>query len=116
MRKLLLATALIGLVASPALAQTVADTLKAVTTKGVVIKGNAQGMDLEMDITYKADGTYTSNIMGMPFEGSWKIDGDKLCTKSELGESCTTYPAGKKSGDEFEVDHALLGKAKVKIK
>jgi hypothetical protein len=48
--------------------------------------------------------------------GTWRIDGDKLCTTTpEAGETCSTYPADKKSGDTFEVSNEQ-GSAKVHIK
>jgi hypothetical protein len=47
-------------------------------------------------MTYKADGTYTASVMGQEAGGgTYTLDGDKLCTKSQLGEGCIVYPAGK---------------------
>jgi hypothetical protein len=113
MRKFVTLCALAAAFAAPAFA----DTLQEVTTKGIVMKASIQGMELELKITYKADGTYNTDAMGQQISGKWRIDGDKLCTVSQMSpdEACTVYPAGKKSGDEFEVTHPLFGAAKVKI-
>lgn len=102
--------------AGPALAQEMS-TLQYVTTKGTVIKANMQGTDLELPMTYKADGTYTTSAMGQTVAGKWRIDGDKLCTVSDMNptESCVAYPAGKKPGDEFKVTNPNLGELTVKI-
>jgi hypothetical protein len=102
---------------APALAQTAAnDTLKNVVAKGTVIKANVQGQALDLAMTYKADGTYTASAMGQEVGGgTYTLDGDKLCTKSQLGEGCTVYPAGKMPGDEFKITSPTLGEATVKI-
>ncbi len=49
--------------------------------------------------------------------GTWKIDGDKLCTTSAptRRESCVVYPKDKKSGDSFDVT-SPAGSATIKIK
>jgi len=106
---ILIATAAITL-AAPALAQT-QSTLQVLTTKGIVM--TAGGM--EIDVTYKPDGTFTA--MDDQVTGKWRIDGDKLCTSSNFSpaEECVAYPAGKKSGDSFEVTGAQ-GTATIKIK
>ena len=46
-----------------------------------------------------------------------RIDGEKLCTTSNFNpaEECTVYPAGKKSGDSFEMTGAQ-GTATITIK
>ena len=46
-----------------------------------------------------------------------RIDGEKLCTTSNMSpaEECSVYPAGKKSGDSFDVTGAQ-GTATIKIK
>lgn len=107
-RVLAVAAAAVAL-AAPAFAQTT--TLQEVTTKGIVL--SVQGMDI--DVTYKPDGTFTA--MDDQVTGKWRIDGEKLCTSSnfEPTESCAVYPAGKKSGDSFEVTGAA-GTATIKIK
>jgi len=114
MRMFVLATAAMAL-AGPALAQG-KTTLDHVTTKGVVVKADMQGQAVALAMTYKPDGTYTAAVDGQELGGgTWKIDGDKLCTVSQLGESCTAYPAGKNPGDEFKTTHATLGEITVKI-
>ncbi len=77
-----------------------ADTYKAVIEHGVVIVTP----DIEIDVTFAPDGKFTA-MKGLS-SGTWKIVGDKMCsTPSEtLIESCAVYPAGKKSGDTFELD------------
>jgi hypothetical protein len=114
MKKLLIAVAAVALTA-PAFAQD-KSTLENVTTKGTVVKAEMQGQAMALAMTYKTDGTYTATVDGQELGGgTWKIDGDKLCTASQLGESCTVYPAGKGPGDEFKATHATLGEITVKI-
>ncbi|MEY2758322.1 MAG: hypothetical protein RIR33_2100 [Pseudomonadota bacterium] len=108
MRTLTLALAA-ALFAAPALAQT-PDTLKEATTKG--IKVDAQGFVFEVNFT--PDGKFTA--MDGQLSGTWRIDGDKLCSATEATpEDCALYPKGKKSGDSFEVTGAA-GKAMITIK
>jgi hypothetical protein len=56
-----------------------------------------------IDVTYTADGKFTA--ANGQVTGTWRIDGDKLCTTSNVRpqEACAVYPHGKKSGDSFEV-------------
>ncbi|MDP3739667.1 MAG: hypothetical protein Q8R02_19920 [Hyphomonadaceae bacterium] len=89
------------LLASPAAAQTAnADTYKAVIAHGVIIVAP----EMEIDVSFTPDGKFTA-FKGMS-TGVWRIDGDKLCStpNETLIESCSAYPAGKKSGDTFEVE------------
>jgi len=88
-----------------------ADTLQEVTTKGIVL--SVQGMDI--DVKYTPDGKFTA--MDGQVTGEWRIDGPKLCTKSnfEPAEQCVEYPKDKKSGDSFEVT-GPQGPATIKIK
>jgi hypothetical protein len=88
-----------------------ADTLQEVTTKGIVL--SVQGM--EIDVTYTPDGKFTA--LDGQVTGEWRIEGDKLCTKSnfEPTEQCVAYPKGKVSGDSFEVT-GPQGTATIKIK
>lgn len=95
---------------APALAQQ-RTTLQEVTTKGIIMDtGGGQ-----IDVTYKPDGSFTG--AGGEVTGKWRIDGDRLCTTSNFQpkETCTVYPAGKKSGDTFDVA-GTLGTAKITIK
>ena len=114
-RTLIIGAAVLAL-AAPAFAQE-ATTLQNVTAKGTVIKAEMQGQALELAASYKPDGTYTMNVMGQSMNGKYRIDGDKLCTVSDMNptESCLAYPAGKKPGDEFKVQHPMLGEMTVKI-
>jgi hypothetical protein len=107
MRKIIIGAALLAFAATPALA----DTLKEVTTRGVIL--SVQGMDIDVD--YTPDGKFTA--MSGQVTGTWRIDGDKLCIVSSFQpeESCLAYPADKKSGDSFELTSAQ-GTATVKIK
>ena len=107
MRKTLIAALALALFAGPAFA----DTLQEVTTRGIVL--TAGGMDI--DVTYTPDGKFTA--MDGQVTGTWRIDGAKLCTTSNFQpeESCTEYPAGKKSGDSFEVT-SPQGAATIRIK
>jgi hypothetical protein len=72
MLRRLIAVAAILAFAAPA----AADTLQEVTTKGIVL--SVQGMDI--DVKYTPDGKFTA--MDGQVTGEWRIDGDKLCTKS----------------------------------
>jgi hypothetical protein len=109
MRKIL-ALITLAAFAAPAFAQT-ADTLTEITTKG--IKMSAQGFELE--VAYNSDGTFTA--MEGQVTGKWRIEGDKLCTQSNFDaeEECVLYPAGKKSGDSFDVT-GKAGTATITIK
>jgi hypothetical protein len=106
MRKLLIGVVLLAF-AAPAFA----DTLKEVTTKG--IKFSAGGFEAE--VTYTPDGKFTAAEGQVT--GTWRIDGDKLCTTSNLApdEECVAYPKDKKSGDTFDVTGAG-GTATITIK
>lgn len=108
--KRLIACAVAVAFAAPAFAQQ-PTTLQEVTTKGIVLQ--VQGMDI--DVTYKPDGSFTA--MDGQVTGKWRIDGEKLCTTSNFApdEECAVYPAGKKSGDSFDVTGAQ-GTATIKIK
>ena len=88
-----------------------ADTIDEVTTKGIIL--NVQGM--EIDVKYTPDGKFTA--MDGQVTGEWRIDGDKLCTKSnfEPEEQCIAYPKDKKSGDSFDLT-GPQGTATIKIK
>ena len=115
-KAILVAAAALAL-AAPALAQD-KTTLEYVTSKGTVIHANMQGQELELPMTYKADGTYVTSAMGQEVTGKWRVDGDKLCTISAMGggnENCIAYPAGKKPGDEFKVTNPMLGEVTIKI-
>ena len=114
MKHLMIALAA-GLIAFPALAQTPApkpanDTIKAMIEKGVTMSV----MGFEGEIKYTADGNW-SGFDGQA-SGAYTVDGDKMCTSSDQGEGCATYPAGKKSGDKFTVTFEGLGDVEITIK
>jgi hypothetical protein len=97
---LLSSLAVVVLSAAPAMGQAAnADTYNAVIARGVVIVAP----EMEIDVTFTPDGKFTA-FRGMS-TGVWRIDGDKLCSTANetLIETCAVYPAGKKSGDTFEV-------------
>ncbi len=108
MRKLLVSGLLAaGLIAAPA----AAGTLEAVVKHGIVLV--IQGMEIE--VAYTPDGKFTA--MDGQVTGTWKIDGDKMCTSSNVdpNETCVAYPAGKGPGDEFELT-SDQGTATIRIK
>jgi hypothetical protein len=108
--KKLFAIAILAAFAAPAFAQG-ATTLEEVTTKGITLSAGG----FEVDVTYKADNTFSA--MDGQVTGKWRIDGEKLCTTSNFAptEECVAYPAGKKSGDSFEVQGGQ-GPATITIK
>ena len=119
MRTCIIGAALAAL-CSPAFAQTAADTLKEVIAKGQIMTGTVQGNTMTFATTFSPDGAYTTklDLADRAMSGKWRIDGDKLCTRGLADsdpEDCTVYPAGKKSGDTFDVEHPRLGPAKVTI-
>jgi len=105
--RLLIAVAACAAFALPA----AADTIDEVVKNGMIL--TIQGMDI--DVTYTADGKFTA--MDGQVTGTWKKDGDKMCTTSNFQpeESCAVYPKDKKSGDTFELT-SPEGAATIKIK
>jgi hypothetical protein len=95
-------------VAQPAPAN--ADTYRAIVEHGLVIVTP----DIEIDVTFMPDGKFTA--LGGMAKGTWKIVGDKMCSTDEatMIETCAVYPAGKKSGDTFELD-TPTGRVPVRI-
>jgi hypothetical protein len=108
MRKLIIAAAALGLgvFATPALA----GTLQEITTHGMVVTI----ADMSFDLNFTPDGKFTDSTGQLT--GTWKIDGAKMCTSSNLdpNETCAEYPADKKSGDTFDLDIPAAG-ASIKI-
>ena len=111
--KRIIAISIVALIAAPAFGQTT--TVQEVTTRGMVM--DAGGM--KFDVAYKPDGSLAGTMDGadVGLTGTWRIDGEKLCTTSNFNpvEECAVYPAGKKSGDSFEVTGSQ-GTAMVTIK
>ncbi len=93
--------------ATPALA----DTLTEITTHGIILMIS----DMEIPVTYTPDGKFTA--MDGQVTGSWHIDGDKLCTLSNVDptDRCVVYPKDKKSGDTFTLD-TPQGPVQIKIR
>ena len=107
MRRLMIIAAALAGLATPALA----GTLEEVTTHGIVITVQ----DMQIDVTYTPDGKFTA--LGGQITGTWRIDGDKLCTSSNVdpNETCVAYPKDKKSGDTFLLE-TPNGGVQVKIR
>ena len=107
MKTLLIASLAALALAAPA----AAGTLEEVVKHGIVL--TIEGM--EIDVAYTPDGKFTA--MDGQVTGTWKIDGDKMCTSSNFDptESCVAYPKDKKSGDTFELT-SPQGTATIKIK
>jgi len=107
MRRLMIATAALAVMAAPALAS----TLTEVTTHGIILKIG----DMDIPVTYTPDGKLS--VMDGQVTGTWRIDGDKLCTSTtaEPEESCYVYPKDKKSGDTFVLD-TPNGAVQIKIR
>jgi hypothetical protein len=106
MRLLLLAAGLLAL-GTPALAE----TLQEVTTHGMIIMLG----DRQINVDYTPDGKLSVN--GGAATGTWRIDGDALCTITNgAPETCVDYPKGKKSGDSFQVTGQQGVSVTVKIK
>lgn len=102
----------LGPIAQQASAQAAAnaDTYRELLAHGVVIVMPGQ----EIDVKFTADGKFTA--MGGRSSGVWRIEGEKLCSRPNGAqvETCAAYPAGKKSGDTFEID-APTGALTVRI-
>ena len=109
MRNLIIAAALCAglLDATPVLA----DTLSEVTSHGIILTIG----DMDIEVTYTPDHKFTA--AGGQVTGTWRIDGDKLCTSSNFdpNETCVVYPKDKKSGDKFEVNGGQ-GAVQIKIR
>lgn len=100
-----------GLLAAPALAQAPAsDTIKAMIDKGITMSV----MGFQGDMNYTKDGKF-SGFDGMA-TGTYTVDGSKMCTTSDMGTMCVTYPDGKKSGDKFTVNFDPIGDVEITIK
>jgi hypothetical protein len=106
MRGWVAALAALGL-AGPA----AAGTLEELTSHGMVLV--IQGMQIEVSFT--PDGKLSA--LDGQVTGAWRIDGDKLCTTSNVQpeEVCLAYPKDKKSGDSFDITSSE-GTATVRIK
>ena len=108
MPRLLIAAALTAMAAA---APAAASTLDEVVKHGMVLTIQ----DMQIDVVYTPDGKFTA--ADGQVTGTWKIDGDKMCTTSNFdpNETCIVYPADKKSGDSFDLT-GPQGSVTVKIK
>ena len=88
-----------------------ADTLTEVISHGIVLTLG----DMSIEVTYTPDGKFTA--LDGQVTGTWKIDGEKLCTSSNFDPivTCVAYPKDKKSGDSFTIEGAQ-GSVQVKIR
>lgn len=107
MRRLMIATAALALMASPVFAS----TLTEVVAHGIVLTIG----DMDIPVTYTPDGKFSA--MDGAITGTWKIDGDKMCTSSNAdpNETCVAYPLDKKSGDTFTLE-SPQGSVQIKIR
>ena len=107
MRTLVLALVATAAVAAPALA----DTIKEMTTHGIVLTVGGQ----DVDVVYTPDGKFSA--ADGQVTGTWHVQGEELCTTSNVDptERCVAFPKDKKSGDSFEVTtHQGSGTIKIK--
>lgn len=113
--RFILTAAFATLLATPAPAQA-PTTLQHVTARGIVMK--VYGM--EIPVAYTPDGKFSAMAGGSAVSGTWRIDGERLCTRVEPdAEVCAAYPAGKRPGDTFDVPGAMgpaMGVVAVSIK
>lgn len=108
MRKLTAAAVLLALMAA---APARAGTPEEIAAHGMIVTIG----DMDVDLTFTPDGKY-SGLDGA-LTGTWKIDGEKLCTSSNFDPTvvCMAFPKDRKSGDVFDLT-SPQGTAKVKIK
>ena len=109
MRRLLIAAA--ALTAAALTTPAFASTLTEIVGHGIVLTLG----DMDIPVTYTPDGKFSA--MDGAVTGTWKIDGDKMCTTSSAdpNETCVEYPKDKKSGDTFELS-GPQGSVKIKIR
>ena len=98
----------------PAQAAPPIDTLYFVVRDGIGM--STQGHTMVID--YNDDGTFTGDVSGTAFQGTYRLDGARLCATSSLAasETCTTYPEGMASGDTFDVTSPALGGVRIHIR
>jgi len=109
MRNLILAAAALAPLVLTAPAR--ADTIDEIVAHGMVLI--IQGM--EIDVAYTPDGKFTAAEGQVT--GTWRKDGAKMCSSSNFdpNETCTEFPADKKSGDSFDITNPM-GTATIRIK
>lgn len=111
MRSVIMVVAALALAGTALATPAAADTLKEVTTHGIVLTVG----DMDIPVTYTPDGKLSA--MDGQVSGTWRIDGDKLCTSSNVdpNETCVAYPKDKKSGDSFTLE-SPNGPVQIKIR
>ncbi len=111
MRLMMIAAGAAALLAASAGAAS-AGTPQEVVAHGIVVTME----EMTIEVNFTPDGKLSTPDGA--FTGTWRIDGDKLCSTTNLDplERCQVYPAGKTSGDSFEVSAAQGVTMKVRIK
>lgn len=94
MRKTFLTLAISGLLTATA----AAGTGKTLVEKGATVTAG----EMSYGIAFAADGSYSATTGET---GTYTLEGDTMCLtpSSGEGERCVELPAGKGSGDSFEV-------------
>ncbi|THD61395.1 hypothetical protein [Phenylobacterium sp.] len=108
MRKLIAAAFVLPLAAALPAA---ANTAQEIAAHGMIVTI----ADMVIDLNFTPDGKF--NGMDGAITGTWRVDGEKLCTTSNLdpNETCAEYPKDKKSGDSFDLV-TPQGSVPIKIK
>jgi hypothetical protein len=111
MRTAIMVMAALALSSTALATPAAADTLTEVTTHGIILTVG----DMDIPVTYTPDGKLSA--MDGQVTGTWRIDGDKLCTSSNVdpNETCVAYPKDKKSGDSFTIE-SPNGSVQIKIR
>jgi hypothetical protein len=113
MRTVIMALSALGgaLALATAATSALADTITEMTTHGIILILG----DMEIPVTYTPDGKFSA--MDGAVTGTWRVDGDKLCTVSSADpeDRCVVYPKDKKSGDTFTLD-TPQGAVQIRIK
>ena len=111
MRTAIMVLAALALSSTALATPAAADTLQEVTTHGIVLTVG----DQDIPVAYTPDGKLSA--MDGQVTGTWRIDGDKLCTSSNVdpNETCVAYPKDKKSGDSFVIE-SPNGSVQIKIR
>ena len=111
MRTAIMVLAALALSSTALATPAAADTLTEVTTHGIILTVG----DQDIPVSYTPDGKLSA--MDGQVTGTWRIDGDKLCTSSNVdpNETCVAYPKDKKSGDSFVIE-SPNGSVQIKIR
>ncbi len=87
--------------AAPAATATAASALEAAFTNTIKITSK----DGDEYVYFNRDGTFTSSGPGPDMDsiGTWKIEGDKICTKTKnAAESCGVIEPNRTVGDKWQ--------------